>query len=125
MFDKKAQAAAALATLEAQLHHMKEENTFLRRQVEKLQEALFAKESPLAYAKMKEDEAALADPAPSMSEKDVDYRRIESEVLTNRMMNSEKSFLDVFEGDPEALLSALGKTIGAPESAPIHNNDES
>ena len=125
MFDGKAQAAAAEARLEAQLDHLRGENERLWKQVEKLQEALFARESPLAYGQMKMDEAALADPAIPMSDEELQRKKIESEVLTNRLYNCEKSLGELFDEDPEALTSALLKTIGAPIPQALHDNDES
>ena len=50
--DKKIELAVLIAKKEAEVEHLREENKFLRGQVEKLQEALYAKESPVAYQQM-------------------------------------------------------------------------
>jgi hypothetical protein len=127
MFDSKqlAEQAAMIARYQADVDHCREENAYLRKQVEKLQEALFARESPQAYAQMKMDEVALDDDHKEMSEEELKRRKVESEILTRRMYNTEKSFLEIYEEDPEALTTALLRQIGAPVPQSLHKNDES
>jgi len=122
--DKKAELAAHVSRLETQVDHFKEENGFLRKQVEKLQEALFAKESPVAYQQMKMDEAAMEAPSmPTMSEEELHKRKIEREVMQRHITDLEAG-RPLF-ADAEEMESALIKMIGSPQTEPIHDNTES
>ena len=56
--EKKAEVAALIAQKEAELEHLRQENAWLREKIDKLQDALIAKESPVAYQHMQMDKAA-------------------------------------------------------------------
>jgi len=108
--DKVAEQFVALMT--AQLDQLKDENQHLRRQVEKLQEALIAKESPLAYRDLKADQSAVKEP-------DVD-RNVDIRLVSEFMAAREKDlFVDVDE-----LISALGQLGGPPTAPPVGDGEE-
>src|SRR3970040_1997212 len=108
--DKVADQFVSLMT--AQLEQLKDENQHLRKQVEKLQEALIAKESPLAYRDLKADQAAVKDP-------DQD-RNAQTRLVQDFMSAREKDlFVDV-----DDLISALGQLGGAPQAAPVGDGQE-
>lgn len=77
LFDNKdlVQAVRESAKLEAMVETQRNEIEFLRKQVLKLQEALYAKESPVAYNQMKLDEV-MADEIPQDPE---EKQRLKSE----------------------------------------------
>lgn len=95
-----------VAVLEAQVESLKEEITFLRKQNERLQEALVAKESPVAYRTMKEDEAALTNTAAP--------ERLDPKLITKFMAQREGALF----GEVEDLISALGQLGGVVVEAP-------
>ena len=102
-----------IASLEMQLASLKEEITFLRKQNERLQEALVAKESPLAYQTMKADEAMLN--APDKSDK------LQPNIVHEFLSRREGALFD----DVEDLISALGQLSGkVPELRPIGDGNE-
>ena len=122
--DKKVQIAVTIAKLEAQVEHLTQENEFLRGSVSKLQEALYARESPVAYERMKQDEAAVAwdaaHPPPSPEEKAKRQRKIE--ITEQYLAEYEK---DSWFADGDEMISALTQVIGAPEPESVHENEES
>jgi len=101
-----------ISLITAQIDQLKEENKYLRKQVENLQEALIAKESPLAYRDLKADQASINTP-----DKD---RNVDSRLLNEFIAAREKDlFVDVDE-----LISALGQLGGVPQAAPIGDGEE-
>jgi hypothetical protein len=108
--DKSADQFMSLIT--AQIEQLKDENQHLRKQVEKLQEALIAKESPLAYRDLKADQAAVSEP---QQDRNIDIRLV-SEFMAAR---EKDLFVDV-----DDLVSALGQLGGAPQAAPVGDGEE-
>lgn len=119
--DKKVAQAAAQSRLEAEVEHLRDENAFLRRNVEKLQEALYAKESPLAYEQMKMDEAALGTPYDGFSEEEIERRKREAEITKQYLASLEEPMFR----SAEDMVSKLTKVMGAPVPTSIHENEES
>lgn len=103
-----------IASLEAQVASLKDEVIFLRKQNEKLQEALVAKESPLAYQTMKADEAMLGQKESSQPD------RLDSKFVTKFMAQREGALFD----EVEDLISALGHLGAVPEAKPIGDGNE-
>lgn len=120
--DKKIQAAVALAKLEAQVEHLKEENQFLRGSVTKLQEALYAKESPVAYQAMKADEAALDWTPNEMTKEELEKKKLEREMTERWLREIER---ENWFDDGDDLIASLSQMIGAPVPESMHENDES
>lgn len=124
--DAKAELAAKIASLEAHIEHYKDENAFLRGQVSKLQEALYAKESPVAYDQMRMDRMAAEyeDPSDQLSEQEIERRRKKMD-LTRRYI---QSIEEPLFSDAEDMIEKLTR-IGTPGSpltgGSLHGNDES
>ncbi len=118
--DKKVAEAAAIARLETIVEHLTQENQYLREQVSKLQEALFAKESPVAYQHMKMDEAA-ANFDDGLTPEQRERRNKVAEVTKKWVQQLEAPLFE----DADDMVSALSKQIGAPEPSSLHDNSES
>ena len=121
MGDKKAVQAAEIARRDAECEHLRDEVAFLRSQVLKLQEALYAKESPVAYQQMKMDEATAEAPNHGLPEEEVERRMKEAEI-TRKYVNSLE---DPMFKDAEDMVARLTQNVGAPVPESVHGNDES
>ena len=119
--DKKANFAAEIARREAECEHLRDEVAFLRKQVTNLQEALYAKESPVAYNQMKLDEYMLNAPDHGPSEEEMERKRKEAEIT--------QQYINGLEGpmfaDGDDMVARLTQNIGAPIPQSVHGNDES
>ena len=118
LFDK-AEFAQQIGRLEGMIEHLREENQFLRKQLERTQEALIAKESPTAYMHQKADEAK-GEERP-ISPEEARRNQIEKDIYKRHLTNIEAPLFD----DAEDMMDQLRRSMGVPESQPLHNNEES
>lgn len=123
MFDGKSKEALKeqLIKQEAQVDHLVKENEFLRGQVDKLQQALIAKESPVAYHHQKMDEAALNSPEVLPTPEEIHEQKVRRETYQKWMENLEGPLFE----DADEMVAALTRQIGVPEHESLHGNDES
>ena len=116
LFEGKKSPNPVVVRLEAENEALKQEVAFMRKQVDRLQEALIAKESPEAYRTMKADESWLKEGNPATMEK----RKKEIEIYTKLMRERESNLF----GDVEELISALSEVVGPPVSKPVGDGRE-
>jgi regulator of replication initiation timing len=109
--------------LETQIDSLIGENQFLRKQVEKLQEALMSKEAPHAYRQMKMDEAVVeAEANGNFDMKDV-IKQLDED---NKFASDYASAVEEpFFKDPADLIAKMSRMIGVNLPDSSHNNDES
>jgi len=99
--------------------YLEGEIQYLRSQVDRLMEALTAKESPIAYAEMKADQADMDATPVDIEEK----RRLKErdDFAMRYAAEIEKPFFT----DPEDMISKLSQIVGAPVATSLHENEES
>lgn len=95
-----------------------EENDRLIKQVERLQEALVAKESPIAYAQMRMDQAN-ADNPDDLEER---QRMKERNEFARRYA---ASIEEPFFVDADDMIAKLSGIVGMPTPKSLHDNEES
>lgn len=112
---------AELSGYKARCELYKDELTTLRGQVTRLQDALVAKESPVAYDQYLSDKAMAETPPISEAEK----ARVKEEGDVYRRY-TEMQEAPLFK-DPQDMIDSLGKSLGYhfQDEVPIHNNEES
>lgn len=114
LFDGKKSVDPNLVRLEAENEALKQEITYMRKQVDRLQEALISKEAPEAYRTIKADESWAKEDNP------MNNRKKEYDVYAKMMRERES---DLFR-DADELISALTEVVGAPVSRPIGDGTE-
>ncbi len=110
---------AQLVRLEAQLESKESELDFLRKQVGRLQEALFSKVAPEAYADMQADMADMADTGTSDALK---AKQEEARVSNEYLASIEKPFFSSAEDAMDKLSAICGVNM---DRGSIHDNEES
>jgi predicted RNase H-like nuclease (RuvC/YqgF family) len=108
-----------IGRLEGVIEHLKEENSFLRKQLERTQEALIAKESPVAYEHQKADEAAGEER--ELDPEEQRRNKIEKDIYKRHLTNIENPLFS----DVDDMMDMLRRNLGIPESESLHNNEES
>jgi hypothetical protein len=98
--------------------HLLQENADLKKQVERLQEALIAKESPIAYAQMRMDQANAEDPVDLEERERIKERNEFARRYAARI--EEPFFIDA-----DDMISKLSQVIGVPTPKSLHGNEES
>ncbi len=111
---------AQLVRLEAQLESKESELDFLRKQVNRLQEALFSKVAPEAYADMQADMADLADTGGTSDA--LKAKQEEARVSNEYLASIEKPFFSNAEDAMDKLSAICGVNI---DHGSIHGNEES
>jgi cell division protein FtsB len=99
--------------------YLKAEVDRLQAQIERLQDALIAKESPEAYRDMLMTK--LDDEASTASTANMDRLREESEVIQQIAAGMEKPVFN----DAEDMVSKLSQIVGVNMPGSVHDNEES
>lgn len=93
------------------------ENESLKKQIERLQEALIAKESPVAYQQMQVDKLDYESEVPE----DLTKLKEEAEFIRRAAIAQEQPFF----ADAEDMVSKLSAIVGINPPDSIHDNEES
>ena len=125
-FDKdnkptKEEIAREMGRLQGENELLKSQVTFLKEQLKEFQDALMAKDSPQMYQLSKEMDYMKENPAPDSSNKEY----LEDRSVMNQLLNMQEGSMFPAVEDLHDLRSKFTSGVGAPESDPIQNNDES
>jgi len=93
---------------------------YLRKQVDRLQNALLAIEHPQTYQTLKDDQFIEDNPDIEETEADV-KRREEAAIMNNYMQQMENPTFR----DADDMYDMLGGRIGPPQAEPLHHDNES
>lgn len=94
------------------------------KQIDKLQEALIAIQSPLAYGEMKYDERTAGSDRSSMTAEQRENNSLREEVTRTWFQNMEGNLWNSPDEMIDSLMNLGGKTPGM-ETEPLHENEES
>lgn len=111
-----------LATAQAKVEMLENENAYLRRQVDSLQEALMSKLAPLAYMELKAAQTDEGSGEPPSNEAIEQYKR-DMKALNRYAEDIEKPFF----ADADDMIDKLTQATGGPKigKKSIHGNSES
>lgn len=128
IFDNKAELQNRLIEIEKDLavknellSQKGEEIEHLRKQVDRLQNAVLAVHHPEAYRSVRDDEFAAEAAIEPIGEEKRKETKEENDIIKNHIENMEGPLFK----DVEDMMDLLGKRVGIPVESSVHDNDES